>query len=51
MKRGEYSVSFLVQPNAITRENIPLLLILTRSNCSVRFRQHHLTIVCGALLG
>ena len=28
MKRGEYSVSFLVQPNAITRENIPLLLIL-----------------------
>ena len=28
MKRREYSVSFLVQPNAITRENIPLLLIL-----------------------
>lgn len=28
MKRGEYSVSFLVQSNAITRENIPLLLIL-----------------------
>lgn len=28
LKRGEYTVSFLVQPNAITQENIPLLLIL-----------------------
>ena len=28
LKRGEYSVSFLVQPNEITEENIPLLRIL-----------------------
>ena len=28
LKRGEYTVSFMVQPNAITQENIPLLLIL-----------------------
>lgn len=28
LKRGEYTVSFIVQPNAITQENIPLLLIL-----------------------
>lgn len=28
LKRGEYNVSFLVQTNAITRENIPMLLIL-----------------------
>lgn len=28
LKRGEYSISFIVQPNAITQENIPLLLIL-----------------------
>lgn len=28
LRRGEYTVSFLVQPNAITEENIPLLLIL-----------------------
>lgn len=28
LKRGEYTISFIVQPNAITQENIPLLLIL-----------------------
>ena len=28
LKRGEYSVSFLVQPNEISEENIPLLRIL-----------------------
>lgn len=28
LKRGEYTVSFIVQPNAITEENIPLLRIL-----------------------
>lgn len=28
LTRGEYSVSFIVQPNAITEENIPLLRIL-----------------------
>ena len=28
LKRGEYTVLFIVQPNAIMQENIPLLLIL-----------------------
>lgn len=28
LKRGEYTVSFIVQPNVITEENIPLLRIL-----------------------
>lgn len=28
LKRGEYAVSFIMQPNAITEENIPLLRIL-----------------------
>lgn len=28
LQRGEYTVSFIVQPNAITEENIPLLRIL-----------------------
>lgn len=28
IKRGEYSVAFIVQPNTITRDNIPLLQLL-----------------------